>query len=309
MHLEVIVPELLNWAKNPLVEWQPASEIQYLAPEITLIEDGLTSDFTRQWQVEGFDVTKQVQEKVLQDVLNYCRGQSSSLQEGEQLYRAYRKLMITKSILEYSEYRRILSSSELRPLQDFLIKSYIDLDKFEEQDIYHFCPRCGYVQRKRANGTYNCRSQFCDRLSVRLNLPPKPTISRSEASRYKIVTPGIHQYVTIPGIWELYLAEELSKLGVRVTLWAEIDEYDLLVEFDKKRRWAINVKDWQHLYKGIEDINYRFDATETFVVFPDEREETLRIKVVREQKEKELGGVKLRLISEILSEAKTILNK
>ncbi|MEO1375242.1 MAG: hypothetical protein AAFW70_13165 [Cyanobacteria bacterium J06635_10] len=128
-------------------------------------------------------------------------------------------------MLEYAEYRRILSSSELRGLQDFLTKVYIDLDKFEEQDVYHFCPRCRYIQRKRANGTYNCRNQFCERLSVEKQLPPLPTIPKSKViENYKIVTPGIHQYGTIPGIWEIYLAEELSILGIRVTLWPEIDE-------------------------------------------------------------------------------------
>jgi hypothetical protein len=148
-------------------------------------------------------------------------------------------------------------------------------------------------------------------LAVRNNLPPKPTVLRSKAEHYKIVTPGIHLYGTIPGICELYLAEELRKIGLRITLWAEIDEYDLLVEFDKKRRWAIDVKDWASVdVEKLKKVNYRFDATETFVVFPDEREENLRIKkVVREQIEKELGGVKLRLISEILAEAKHILNK
>ena len=213
------LPEFFNWAKNPLVEWESTSEIPNLSPDINLIDDGLTSDFTRQCQVEGSDVTKQVQEKVLQDVLNYCRGYQL-----EKEYRAFRKLIITKPVLEYAEYRRILSSSELRVLQDFLTKVYIDLDKFEEQDVYHFCPRCGYIQRKRANGTYNCRNQFCDRLSVEQQLPPLPTIPKSKVIKnYKIVTPGIHQYGTIPGIWEIYLAEELTKLGIRVTLWPEID--------------------------------------------------------------------------------------
>ena len=298
------IPEFLEQANKPLVDWQPASDIKNLASEISLIEDGFTSEFTRQWQVEGAGVVKQVQEQVLRDVLDYCRGLGLADE-----YRAFRKLVIEKPVLEYGEYRRILSSSELRPLQDFLIKSYIDLDKFEEHDVYHFCPRCGYVQRKLADGTYHCRHQFCDHLSVELNLAPKPTIPKDKADRYKIVTPGIHQFGTVPGISELYLAQEFRKLGLKVTLWAEIDEYDLLVEFDKKRRWAIDVKDWVCIYPHIKDVNYRFDATETFVVFPDEREETLRLKIIREQQEKELKGVKLRLISEILAEARNILNE
>ena len=56
-------------------------------------------------------------------------------------------------------------------------------------------------------------------------------------------------------------------------------------------------------------VQYRRDATETFVVFPDEREEYLRIKVVREQLEPELEGVRLRLFSEIITQAQAILGK
>jgi hypothetical protein len=120
----------------------------------------------------------------------------------------------------------------------------------------------------------------------------------------------VHRYGTLPGIWEIHLAEELSKLGVRVTLWPEIDEFDLLVEFSRKRRWAIDVKDWSYLdEERLQQVPYRGDTAETFVVFPDEREETLRIEVVRQQLEPELGGVRLKRISEILREAKAILKK
>ena len=299
------LPEFFEWAQNPFRGNKFNSESENLSPEITLIDDGLTSDFARQWLVEGSNITKEVQEKVLQDVLNHCRGHQLEVE-----YRAFRKLIITKPVLEHSEYRRMLLSSELRGLRKFLDKVYIDLDKFEEHEFYHFCPRCGYIQRKRANGTYNCRNKFCDILCVKQNLPPLPAISKDEVfENYKIVTPGIHQYVTIPGIWEIYLAEELSKLGIRVTLWPEIDEYDLLVELDKNNRWAIDVKDWVSIHPYITEVNYRFDATKTLVVFPDEREDTLRIGVVRKQIEKELGGVKLKLMSEVIEDAKKNLNK
>jgi hypothetical protein len=120
----------------------------------------------------------------------------------------------------------------------------------------------------------------------------------------------VHRYGTLPGLWEIQLAEALSKLGVRVTLWPEIDEFDLLVELGRKVRWAIDVKDWSYLDEArLQNVQYRFDATETFVVFPDEREAALRIKVVRQQLEPELGGVRLRLVSEIISQAQKILEK
>jgi hypothetical protein len=297
------LPEFFDWAAKPVVEWSPASEIKNLSPNVTLIEDGIVSDFALQWQVSGEDVEMQVQEKVLQDVLEYCRRHQLDAE-----YRAFRKLIITQPVLLYSEYRRLLSSSQLRPLRDFLLRTYVDLVELAEDETYRICPRCKYVQRRRQDGTYTCRNTWCSRLSAKL--PSLPPVERNEAETAKAVTPGVHRYGTLPGIWEIHLAEELSKLGVRVTLWPEIDEFDLLVEFSRKRRWAIDVKDWSYLdEERLQQVPYRGDTAETFVVFPDEREETLRIEVVRQQLEPELGGVRLKRISEILREAKAILKK
>lgn len=297
------LPRFFEWAANPVVEWLPALAIKHLSPEASLIEDGLISDFALQWQVSGFDVEMQVQEKVLQDVLEYCRGRK--LGNPEEAYRAFRKLIITKPVLHYSEYRRLLSSSLLRPLRDFLLQAYVDLVNLAEDDTYHFCPRCKYIQQKRPDGTYRCRNLTCERLCT--NISTIQLISKEEAENFKAVLPGIHRYGTIPGIWEIRLAEELSRLGIQVTLWPEIDEFDLLVEFSSKLRWAIDVKDWFFLdEEKLQKVQYRFDTKETFVVFPDERGEMLRLKVVREYLEPELKGVRLKLINEILSEAQSI---
>ncbi len=299
------LPDFFDWASNPVSSWSPALEIKNLSLNVTLLEDGLVSDFGRFWQVTGCDVEMQVQESVLKDVLEYCRGHQL-----EDAYRAFRQLIITKPALPYSEYRRLLSDPQLRPLREFLARTYVDLVKLVEDNTYHLCPRCKYVQRRRSDGTYKCRNAWCETLCAKLKLPPLPPMPKDEAEDWKAVTQGMHQYGTLPGIWEIQLKEELTKLGARVTLWPLVDEFDLLVELPRKLRWAIDVKDWSYLdEKRLQTVEYRFDATETFVVFPDEREEYLRIKVVREQLESELGGVRLMLFSEIITKVEEVLKK
>ncbi|HLO85521.1 MAG TPA: Fis family transcriptional regulator [Nostocaceae cyanobacterium] len=301
----VTIPEFFAWAKNPVSEWKPTAEIEYLSPDVTLIEDGTISDFTSHWQVEGADVDMQVQEKVLQDVVEYCRANQL-----DETYRAFRKLIIERPVLPRSEYRRLISSSQLRPLDNFLRQIYVDVVNFASESVYYCCPRCKYIMRRRADGTYNCRSPFCERLSAKLQLPPQISISQEEAEDWKVVTPGVYRYGTLPGIWEIELAEKLTKMGVRVTLWPEIDEFDLLVEFSKRNRWAIDVKDWVRLNEErLKKVNYRLDTTETFIVFPDERKDVLRIEVERQRLEPDLGGVRLRWMSEIISQAQAILEK
>lgn len=299
------LPEFFDWAEKPIVRWSPASEIKYLSPDVTFIEEGQVSDFCLQWQVSGSDVEMQVQEKVLQDVLEYCRGHQL-----EEEYRAFRKLIITQPTLPYREYRRLQSSPQLRPLRDFLQQTYVNLIDLVEDDQYHLCPRCKYVQRKRDDRTYSCQNAWCHRLCANLNLSLLPPIPKEEAENWKAVIPGVYRYGTLPGIWEIHLADKLAKLGVRVTLWPKIDEFDLLVQLTPKVCWAIDVKDWSSLdEERLRKVQYRPDATETFVVFPDEREETLRIRVVREDLEPELGGVRMRRVSEIIAQAQAILEK
>ncbi|MCC5657233.1 Fis family transcriptional regulator [Nostoc sp. XA010] len=301
------LPQFFDWAETSITSWKPAQEIKYLSPDVSVIEDGVVSDFAREWQVSGNDVVAQVQESVLKDVLEYCRGNQL-----EDAYRAFRQLIITKPTLHYSEYRQQLRLPELRPLRELLsrLEIYVDMDKLAEDRVYHLCPRCKYLQRQRPDGTYTCRTPWCERLCATSNFQPLPPISKEKAADWKAVTPGVHLYGTLPGIWEIQLQEELSKLGLRVTLWPFVDEFDLLVEFPRKVRWAIDFKDWSSVdEERLRKVQYRRDATETFVVFPDEREDYLRIKVVREQLEPELEGVRLRLFSEILTQAQTILGK
>ncbi|MBD1922943.1 Fis family transcriptional regulator [Microcoleus sp. FACHB-831] len=298
------LPEFFDWAKQPITNWKSTQEIKNISPDVTLIEDGLVSDFATLWQVSGKDVAAQVQEAALKDVLEYCRGHQL-----EDAYREFRKLIITKPTLEYKEYRKLLSSPQLRPLRELLsgLDIYVDMVKLASENTYHLCPRCKYVQRRRADDTYSCRNAWCERLCAKLKLAPLRSITKEEAEDWKAVTPGVHLYGTLPGIWEIKLAEELTKLGVRVTLWPNVDEFDLLVELSRKVRWAIDVKDWSCLdEERLQKVKHRPDATETFVVFPHEREESLRIKVVREQFEPELGGVRLMLFSEIIAKAKEI---
>lgn len=299
------LPEFFQWAETPVTNWTPSQEIQNLSSDVTLIEDGLVSDFAHQWLVTGKDIEKQVQEKVLQDVLEYCR--SNQLDES---YRVFRKLITVQPVIPYKDYRRLLSKDSLKPLRDYLQQVYVDLVDVTADRIYHFCPRCKYVQRQRSDGSYGCRNAVCSQLSAKFKFAPISIITRDEAKTMKVVTPGVYRYGTIPGLWEIYLAEELSKLGVRVTLWPQIDAFDLLVEFSRKLHWAIDVKDWSYLdLERLQKVEYRYDTQETFIVFPNSREPELRIKVVREKLEPSLNGVRLKLISEIVAEAKAILRK
>jgi len=129
------LPDFLTHAEKPILEWAPDSEIKSLLPDVTLLEDGLVSDFARDWQVDGTDVVEQVQESVMKDVLDYCRGFQM-----DHAYRAFRQAVVTKHTLPYTEYRRILAASIFHPLREYLRQTYVDLESLAEYETYSLSP-------------------------------------------------------------------------------------------------------------------------------------------------------------------------
>lgn len=303
------IKEFFEKVTQPIKSWwSPAAVIEALPDEAVLIDDGLVSDLARDWVLSGKNPIAQVQEFVLAEVKQYCTPNL------EDAYRSFRQLIITTPVLRRIELEDYLDSSTLRPLKDYFKRTYKPLIALAEYEEYHLCSRCKYFQRLRSDGSYSCRNAFCEQLRVNHSdeFPTLPSISRREADQWLAVTYGVYLYGTIPGIWEVKLAQDITNLGdkVKVTLWPHVDWYDLLVELPGNIKWAIDVKDWSFLTsERLKDVRIQPEATETFVVFPDAREE-LRIPVIRKQKQyskSALGGLQLKLSSEIVKAAKKVL--
>lgn len=291
------LPEFLDLATKPLGEWFPCKEIKYLNEGTTLIEDGFVSDFAQDWGVKGSNTQMEIEQKAVEEVLRECREKQI-----HEPYIAFRRMIIEQPVISYSEYNT-KSLKELRDLnKESLGKIYKDLNVLTAEKECYLCLRCGYYQRKRSDNSYRCYNDTCEELRVKQRLGEGKTI---KAGEYKAVTRGVHRFVTLPGIWEIKLYKELKK---GVTLWPDIDKYDLRVEFKSGVTWAIDVKDWSYLNEErLHKVQSIHDADKTFVVFPDEREKFLRIKGRRRELHKELKGVRLKLMSEIIREAKKII--
>lgn len=299
------LPEFFEWATQTIRSWKPAKKVAVIPEDATLIDDGLVSDFARDLALSGKDSIAQVQEYILKKIKDYCTDNSL-----EDTYREFRNLIITKPIIRRIELEDYLDSRTFRPLNDYFKNQeiYKPLTNLDEYDEYHICPRCKYINRLRRNGIYSCKNSFCQQL---VNENPKkfPSLSpipKKEADQWLAVTYGVYLYGTIPGIWEVKLAEELTNLGAKVTLWPHVDWYDLLVELPGNIKWAIDVKDWSYITsEKVKEVRYQSEATKTFIVIPDARE-SLHIPTIRKQKQYRdaLGGLQLKLSSEIIKAAK-----
>lgn len=302
------LPDFLAWAHCPLRFWEPALAIETLAEDAALLEDGVPTNLTRVWSVSGANLVAQVQEQVMRDALMFCRGQLPKDPKFWQLaYRALRELVIRRPCLPYLEYRQLLAEEPYAHLRDFIRQMYMDLSELDRYDSYPRCPRCKFVRRRRADGTCVCRDPFCERLAATGSYPTLPPIAGEQAEQWKVITPGIFYFVTLPGLWEISLAEALVDSGVRVTLWPDVDECDLILHLPRNIRWALDVKDWSYVHDQVREVHRRSDTSRTIVVFPDERRVPLR--AMREQLEPELDGVELRSMQEVLAEVARVTGK
>jgi len=61
---------------------------------------------------------------------------------------------------------------------------------------------------------------------------------------YRAVPLPVWRYITIPGLLELWLYDELTKLGATVRLWPSTDLYDLDVRGGSRLHRKVDVKVW-----------------------------------------------------------------
>lgn len=298
------LPELFEFAAKPIKSWWEPAKVSIIPDNATLLEYGLVSDFARDWALSGKDSIHQVQEQTLAKLKEYC--ERNQLDES---YRKARELIGTHPVLTLTQLRKNLVTKELAKVRDFF--------KLEDEGFYRpvanlcggiecrLCPRCGYIQRL-WEGEYICRKKSCELIVRQKRLKNIQVIPAEEISEWVAVTPGVHRYGTIPGIWELYLRDKLVELGAKVTLYPQIDRYDLLVEFPNSQKWAIDVKDWSYISEErLSKVKCQPDVDATFVVFPDEND--LNIPAIRKRKKFQppaLKGLQLRSIGEIIKAAK-----
>lgn len=301
------LPELFEWAAKPIKSWEPAKGLSIIPDNVTLIENGLVSDFARDWALSGKDSIHQIQELILAKLKEYC--ERNQLDES---YRKARELIGTHPVLTLTQLRKKLDTKELAKVRDFF--------KLDDEGFYRpvanlcggtecrLCPRCKYIQRL-WEGEYICRKKSCELIVRQKRLKNIRVIPAEEINEWVAVTPGVHRYGTIPGIWELYLRDKLVELGALVTLYPQTDRYDLLVEFPNSQKWAIDVKDWSYVSEErLSKVKCQPDVDATFVVFPDEND--LNIPAIRKRKKfqpQALKGLHLRSIGEIIKAAKEIV--
>ncbi|HYF80153.1 MAG TPA: hypothetical protein VD973_23830 [Symbiobacteriaceae bacterium] len=287
--------EFLNLMSIPVSQWPVVPQLENLDPESVILESGSLTEFAEYWVLHHKGFLHEWQESIMLQVLETCREQRLY-----DAYRSYRQLLIEKPVMPVAVFQQLLVKPEFYPIKKQLRAMYVDVSLLDGEDEPGLCPRCGYLQKRLPSGLWICRSRECEQVCEQQKLLRRQTIG--DPAEWVAISPGMHRYVTIPGLHELSLAQALTDMGLRVELWPEVDRYDLYVSFPSGERWALDVKNWDYLGRTTLSrwpVHRSPIASMTAVVFPDDRRH-LHLDKVRSLLEPQLDGVRLYWSSEIL---------
>jgi hypothetical protein len=123
------------------------------------------------------------------------------------------------------------------------------------------CPVCRWPMKVTREGTINtvqcaahthCGIRYSARVDGEAAGPPVLQAAGKGATdvsglpataAYMAVSRPVWRFVTLPGVLECELRDHAAGLGAKVTMWPDLDSYDLHIE-TPARQWRIDAKAW-----------------------------------------------------------------
>lgn len=271
LHKKQTIPEsmvdLLNWCRQPLLEWGLDFEVNYFGANDCLLDGNFITTLCEDWARSGTDIEASLTEEHLMNrVFELCRSSSAP-----GTYTALRKLWIEKPILTALEFQQKRFDLVLAPVAEILDEAYIPISSssFTNGQIA-CCPICGNALQVTTHGN----QKMCENERCRAKVSRKKGLSFSEKDQPVWLIRALRRFVGAPGLAEVRLAQKLESLGLTVELWPNYDAYDLRVVFPDGKKWAIDVKDWADpilLARSVKPFKMDPLWDEAFFVFPDDR--------------------------------------
>ncbi|SDJ83697.1 hypothetical protein [Paenibacillus naphthalenovorans] len=228
------LPPLIQYLQKPAVEWGiPVDDIFPLEAPLLIPYLGL-SPAAREF-IFLYDSPEEAQAQEMLEILHYCRGTVPMLEEK---YRKVREFIIMNPVV--SAYRLMEFGLELQDteLMKRLSRCYEDIT--DDLDRFRCCPRCGWTLEYR-NDHWQCGTEdLCGKLESRGELKRWETIEPLQRLRY-----GIFRYTMLPGLAELAAKDWLAKEGYKVTLFPQVDRFDLAIQLDSHSVY-LDMKDFKH---------------------------------------------------------------
>lgn len=228
------LPSLIQLLQKPAEVWGISVAGIYPQEAPLLIPDlGLSPD-AREFKFM-YDSPEEAQTQEIVEILRYCRGTMPMLEEK---YRKLRAFLIINPVI--SAYRLMEFGLKLKDteLMKWLSRCYEEIT--DDLERYRICPRCGWTLEFR-NNHWQCGTEdLCGKIASRGELKRWETPEPMHRLRY-----GIYRYTMLPGLAELAAKDWLTKKGYKVTLFPQVDRFDLAVELDTHILY-LDMKDFKH---------------------------------------------------------------
>ncbi|WP_122677825.1 hypothetical protein [Pseudomonas viridiflava] len=287
------IPTLNRYLSLPIEKWIAASLRQgfegclQVDNEPSVLCDDIALEYDPN---EGLERVQQI----VKDVRDRCRHRP----RGDVEYRAFR--------LTLCEQPHIHTAQTL----DFLIELGVQFKALFEDIPAHLirggkfypCPCCGWpMQIHRAEVC--CGAQWCEKtvgaclwtngelFSVQTG---RPISGQSAENRYRLNT-ALWKFTLIPGVLERRLRDRLAKLGLKPTLWPDVDRGDVKVEVADQEIW-LDAKVW----RSPALLGHQLASSEsngTWIVIPDYQKDY--VSSLREQCESRIILTESQCISRI----------
>jgi hypothetical protein len=283
---------LLDRFRAPTSEWideaesVPLLESTYSGLQTTSYTEFLLDEYGPEPRLE---VAQKVVKTVRQSLF-----EASDRQEAETQYRAFRQRLIEEPVRPKIEAMTFAKAHGVS-LHDLFEVHIPDSCRVSvgEEEVCVPCPRCGYPLRREKDSTngepvrLSCQSPRCAgegatvdvwmdgrcRVGAGASYEPPPL---RETDGLVCLRRGIWRYTVLPGLIEVELRDRLAqKSDVEVTMWPELDAYDLRVD-TPDASYQVDVKDWTLPRYGIRRLPPRSpDQPTMYIVVPDGRADHL----------------------------------
>lgn len=264
------IPHLLWWCQLPLKDWPLNISSAQLNPDNTLLDKQFPTNVCEELACATSDVEADLSEqRFINAVFTTCQTANSP-----RSYVTFRRLLIEHPVLtEFELIQQRNDHPELNLLIDHLKIAYEDapLD-YMLGGYFHCCPICGNLKQP----TVQMDRLLCEEERCRRQYTTQS--GRTIAAREHVLwlKRGLRRFVTIPGLTEIRLEQQLLSLQpkLKVDLWPDFDSYDLRVEFPDGKIWAVDVKDWANpflLALRVKNIPLSPLIERGYFVFPNER--------------------------------------
>jgi len=271
--------ELIHWLNMPTNQW-PVLGKSLVEPEfnLPLIEDGEPSTLCVRLgspYMKVYNLQQELEDDVFRQIHELCYKLGDPA-----LYTTVRTFINRNVVLE-DAYASITANADWPDeIRGLLSQCYQRIPvqcvrKDVRGQYIVLCPHCGWPlewNRRHEAGCYTggpCTEMYGDLSESQIWKAYNPGMART--------TEGIQRYVAAPEKSLLELVDALSSLwGIRLSLYPQLDAYDLLIEFINGQRWAVDLKDHKQAARLAIAINlkpFKYDPSwdRAFYVFPNYR--------------------------------------